>query len=313
MSKIAFVFICQKGELEIKSLLLALSLKQNIRGRSEIIAAIPASNQEQLSPSHSTLELLQKLNVRIEHFENTLTANSPNEKHGNLIANKIFCLNIPTDADTLIFLDSDMLCLQEINTNEHFKDITFGARLTAFSKIKDWDNIYNHFQLEVPKHDYQTLLDKKETPIYFNSGCLVLSKEIIPDFHTGWLDNYKMLSSVNLPSDALKFRDQISLTLTVQKMNLPYDILDKKFNFPARDVYITQSRRPFFAHYHDPLTISKNPILRKAVQSLIKTNPELKELINSHPNWQSALNTKFHFFKTLKHYFRSKIHYPTLS
>jgi hypothetical protein len=61
----AFVFICQRGRLEIESLLLAASLKRFLRGEFELIAAVPTSIELLGEPRPTTLELLRRLGVRI--------------------------------------------------------------------------------------------------------------------------------------------------------------------------------------------------------------------------------------------------------
>lgn len=44
--EICFVFVCQQGELELKALLLALSLKRHLRFHAELVAAVPSGIAE---------------------------------------------------------------------------------------------------------------------------------------------------------------------------------------------------------------------------------------------------------------------------
>ena len=106
MKKYGFVFICQQGELEIKSMLLATSLKRYLRCEYELVAAIPEPATRWGSISKNTLDLIQTLGVRTAPVINRINENYP-------IGNKVACLGIETQAEKIVFLDSDILCLRE--------------------------------------------------------------------------------------------------------------------------------------------------------------------------------------------------------
>ena len=106
--KYCFVFICQKGHLEIESVLLAASLKRNLKCEYELIAAIPTFDDKLEKPEEFTINILHDLGVRTVYFTNNLLAKYP-IKVAYLMTNKFYCLTITNDANKLIFLDSDIL------------------------------------------------------------------------------------------------------------------------------------------------------------------------------------------------------------
>ena len=83
--KYCFVFVCQQGELEIKSALLAASLKHFLRCRHELVAALPEPEAVWGRPSDATLALLDQLGVRQVPINNPI---SPDYPIGNKLANR---------------------------------------------------------------------------------------------------------------------------------------------------------------------------------------------------------------------------------
>jgi hypothetical protein len=106
--KWSFVFVCQAGELEIKSMLLATSLQRFLRCNYELVAAIPQPTSQWGQISASTQALMQTLGVRSVPITNSIDLNYP-------IGNKVACLGIESSADKIVFLDSDILCLREFS------------------------------------------------------------------------------------------------------------------------------------------------------------------------------------------------------
>src|SRR5829696_3659607 len=91
----AFVFVCQAGGLENKSLLLAASLKRHLRCDYELIAAVPAPAERWGTLSHDTEGLLKEFGVRVEPVTNDVDPDYP-------IGNKVACMRLATRADRLV-------------------------------------------------------------------------------------------------------------------------------------------------------------------------------------------------------------------
>ena len=139
--KYCFVFVCQGGELEYKAALLAASLNYAVRCEHELVAAVPAGNN--VAPlSDETQQLMNALGVRTVPIENPLAADY-------LIGYKLACLSVHTDAEKLIFLDSDILCIKEFHHQSRFEHAEFNAKLEDWHHhhIEDWNAIYDFFEL----------------------------------------------------------------------------------------------------------------------------------------------------------------------
>jgi len=68
--KYCFVFICQQGELEIKSMLLAASLKENLQCDYELVSAIPQPESRWGKISENAEKLIDQLGIRKVTIEN---------------------------------------------------------------------------------------------------------------------------------------------------------------------------------------------------------------------------------------------------
>jgi len=115
----AFIFVCQEGNLEIGSLLLAASLKRFLKCDYELIAAVPSPTDIMGTPNELTKTILAEIGVRIVNIHNTLVSTTRRRKY-HLITNKMYCLRVPTSAEKLIFMDSDYLCYQEFHGESRF-------------------------------------------------------------------------------------------------------------------------------------------------------------------------------------------------
>src|SRR6476469_1971853 len=100
----SFIFVCQSGRLENQALLLAASLRRNLRCDHELIAAVPSPQDTWGSLSSDTVDLLTRLKVRRVSIENQIDPAYP-------IGNKISCLRVPVSTDRSVFVDSDILLL----------------------------------------------------------------------------------------------------------------------------------------------------------------------------------------------------------
>ncbi len=161
----AFLFICQQGELEVKSLLLAASLKRFLRCEHELIAAIPTPAEQWGAPGELTRKLLQEMGVRLVSIHNDIKPVYP-------LGNKIFCLRVPTAADKLVFIDSDILCLREFHDEPRFA-IPFNAKpadLATFSSaVKPWRAVYKAARVAMPTLRMPMTVSGEYGPPYFNS------------------------------------------------------------------------------------------------------------------------------------------------
>lgn len=281
-----FVFVCQQGELEIKALLLAASLKRFLRCRYELVAAIPIPEQQWGSVSDSTLEILAGIGVRRVFIQNPFGTAYP-------IGNKIPCLGIETSADKIIFLDSDILCLREFRHKARF-DIPFNVKpadmATFTTDVGVWRKVYASCGLALPEARVFTTVSGELLPPYFNAGVIAIHKN--PDFSTDWIACCRAIeTNADIPKTPRSL-DQIALPVALAKSLLPFDCLDESYNYPAHLKALSYKTLPIFCHYHSPSVIDREPLLKMVVGELLKAYPKLATVMDNHADWSPLLASK---------------------
>lgn len=288
IKKYAFVFVCQQGRLEQEALFLAASLKRYLKCDYELIAAIPTPESVMGYPSDITIKLLKKMGVRIERMSNELVEKEPNldfntyQNKTLLFANKIFCFNIPTFADKLVFLDSDMILNEEFSGDISLS-IPFNARSAGVtdSIVADgsWDKLFELVGAKMPllrmkRTNKEDSSDSYFSPPHFNAGFIGINTEISKAFFNTWLKCYKKILSANLIANPI-LTEQVALALTVHKMEIPYNILNNDCSVLA-----------FYHYFSKAEKILKRPKVHKLFQSILEEYPEMKDLIRDNKDWE---------------------------
>ena len=279
----AFVFVCQSGELEIKALLLAASLRRNLRCEYELIAAVPtpASIWGELAPQ--TRALLEQLGVRIEAIVNPLAADYP-------IGNKLACLVVPTDADKIVFLDSDILCLRDFGQPDCL-EVPFAAKpadLRTFAAAAEaWQPLYAAAGVDLPSLRLPTTVSGEFGLAYFNSG--VIFADASAGMGHAWIACARAIENVPAMREQRHWLDQISLAIAVHERGLAYSGLDERFNFPAHLKPLT-GELPFLCHYHWPRIIAREPVLVDFVRDLAQSHSYIAQRMRTEPSWSALLD-----------------------
>ncbi|MBA7522253.1 hypothetical protein ES705_14371 [subsurface metagenome] len=292
--KYSFVIIFQKGEIELKSLFLVLSLKKFSNCNYEIIGAIPDMYGRIEYPNDLSIKILDKLGVKIEYIKNTFCHDRSVEIIGDKHANKLFALNLPLSSDKIIFLDSDMLCLSNFSHKEYFVNNPFLAKQVDVANVTRWPAIYDIFNMPLPDHKIPCTVDNKLLPPYFNAGFIALDTKISSDFSNECIEVFKKLSHPEILSRRLfnpVFRDQISISIAIQKLKIPIATIDESYNYPIRHKHFFK-RLPILVHYHDPITVFNNKLLYKEFINYINSDSELKGVITNFPNWEKLFAKK---------------------
>lgn len=278
----AFLFVCQSGELEVKAALLAASLRRNARVKSELIACVPEPAERWGVLADTTRDLLKKLGVRIAPIRNEVADDYP-------IGNKVSCLRVPCDADKLVFVDSDVLCTSEFRDEPRFA-LPFHAKpadVATFSDRAAWKRAFS--ACGVPFHDARVAAsvygDLQLT--YYNSGWVCVDRTA--GLGDAWLDACRRIDARWGVPKKRPHLDQIALPVAVRKLGLAADVLDGRYNFPAHRVPLDATRPPYFAHYHRPEVIRREPLLGDLVRDLCRAEPLLDALLRRHAEWEKIL------------------------
>jgi len=277
--KYCFVFVCQAGELEIKSMLLAASLKRYLRSEYECVAAIPNQWGE---ISETTKVLLKFLGIRSVPITNSINHDYP-------IGNKVACLGIDTPAEKLVFLDSDILCLREFNPSQWFT-APFSAKpadlATLTHDIPLWQRMYSLFNLAFPTwRVFSTVTEELMVP-YFNAGVIVVQNNL--GFAKMWEECCQIIDAQDSITKKRPWLDQFALPIALMRLNLPHHCLDERFNYPAH-LKPLPALLPFLCHYHWPAVIRREPILTQLVNELVDSYPPLPNLVLRSPEWAPLL------------------------
>lgn len=283
---IAFVFICQKGRLEIESLLLAASLKRFLLGEYELIAAVPTPTELLGEPKPRTLETLRKLGVRVATFHNELLEERPSREVRHLLTNKIFSLRIATTADKLVLLDSDQLCRREFFPAQHLR-APLSARKADYVSSRDvgnaWEDVFRAAGVECPTLRICIANPQGEgtaavyAPPSFNSSFVAIDAPLAADFSRLWEDCFRRIERAGALKQAQYFQEQASLAVAAYKSRIAYEMLD------------LNSINPCLTHYIHPRRVQTDSQLLEAARAHVRERNEIAEIIREHPEWHFLL------------------------
>jgi hypothetical protein len=280
--KCCVTFICQSGELELKALLLASSLRlNNPDNKVELVAAIPDPVVWGELSDPCKLLLLQ-LNVRQQVVPSPWGEAYP-------IGNKIAAMGVPTQAPVTLLLDSDILCLRSFDYAD-FVSQELAAKPADFNTFKDlgaqWQLAYEQFNLARPEQRVMSTVGQEIIWPYFNAGVVAVKNG--PEFSEIWLQTACDIDANTAIENKRPWLDQISLPIAAARCGYNFQALDDQYNYPAHVKPLSQagSQLPALCHYHWPSIIEQEPVLVSLVAELVKAHPVLTDLMQQYPEWQ---------------------------
>lgn len=282
--KYAFVFVCQAGRLEMQSLLLAASLKRFLCCDHELIAAVPLPVSAMGAPSAESLQVLHDLGVRIVYIQNKFCSSEGTPDIADLYANKILCLAVPTDADKLIFLDSDVMFFREFHEAKRYR-LPFNAKLVGMAgvptTINKWGELYRLVDLPLPLVRYRVIGNEEGyprqafVPPYFNSGFVAIHGRFAPELSRVWGEYYLRVRDSKL-LDVPFLAEQVSLSLALSGVGLVFDVMTVT-DFSSY-------------HYHRLENLQSNSELLAVAYQLIRSNAGLRRVLRRDSDWRSLTN-----------------------
>lgn len=279
----AIVFVCQPGDLEIKSLLLAASLRRHCGNSVELIAAIPEAAAGSATLGAPTLAMMDTMGVRRMPIRNEIDPNYP-------IGNKVSALRLGTSCDRLVFLDSDMICTSPFADSPWFDlplALTPADGHTFAGSEAVWRQIYDLFGLTPWTLCTRTRVTGEVVAPYFNAGFLAVDPAA--GFGDAWLDCCRRIDAADLPINRRPWLDQIALPVAVRRLGLPWAVLPETFNFPVHRRSPDAERPPVFCHYHTPEVLRREPMLVAEARQLMEEHPRLGELAAQSDPWRPIL------------------------
>lgn len=272
---LCFVFVCQAGPLETKSLLLAASLRRHLSPDHDLVAAVPQPEERWGRVSPDTLAALHRHSVRVAPIVNRVAPDYP-------IGNKVDCLAVPTDRAKVVFIDTDMLVLRDADFAS-LRDVAIGAVPASFAPFpaEIWERCYRACDLSAPVASMRTLVSDEPTPPYFNSGFVLVDRDHGAALAEAWADcARRVLALDDLPA-ALRdrFLDQVTLPIAAARLGTAITPLPPEWNFPSWSRTIDQGPVPAFFHYQDVPRLMREPVTQEALFALIEADGGVAQAI----------------------------------
>jgi len=281
MVNFAVAFVAHGGELEIKALLLAASLRKYWPENVELIGCVPGDPA--FAPlSHDSRQAFHSLGVRLASVANPIGADYP-------IANKLLCLDAVTEADRIIFMDSDMLALEAVSSEELNK--VFGQGFvakpadlaTSRGDSATWRAIYTACETEAPDLMVTATASGEEMQPYFNAGLIAVKTN--SGFGREWSECAKKIDLLPEVPRKRPHLDQIALPVAAAKSGLAFCLVSEEWNFPAH-LKPLADQLPKLCHYHWPEVITREPALLDAVADLVERAPQITDCAARETKWQ---------------------------
>lgn len=259
------------GDLEVKSVLLAASLRRFVECDYEMVAAIPVATPFCGRPGAHTLATLFSLGVRFVDIKNPLAPDY-------LIGHKLACLAIPTQASKIVFLDSDMLCMRAFDWCERFNAAQLSAKpadLSTFAESNEaWMRVYQQCNLSMPDAKIRATVSRRLMAPYFNAGFIAATDGKL--FSDAWISYALRIDADPEINNKRPWLDQIALPVAAHSLKIQVDCLDEGFNYPAHLKLLDPDRPPYFCHYHNADIILREPALRSLITALKTQFSEVK-------------------------------------
>ncbi|MFH0907217.1 MAG: sulfotransferase [bacterium] len=278
----AFVFVCQRGDLEVESMLLAASLKKNLRCRHELVACIHAPDVWG-EPDPATLAFFQRLGVRTEVVRNVVDRDFIN-------AVKISCLRVKAVAEKVIFLDSDVLCTAPFHDEPRF-GVPLNlkpADLQEFTRSEDvWRAAYALAGVAFPDRQMPSTVSEAPGPPLFNSGFIAVERGV--NLADAWQEIALKFRADPAMAKLVNASDQPSLAVAVHALGVPYDVLNERYDYPLHLRPLKDAPPPLFCRYHGPRIIRREPQVNALVHELASEHPGIASAMAALPDWAPLL------------------------
>lgn len=271
------VFVCQKGELELKSILLVWSLRKTHGKNIQLFAAVP-NYRDWADISEETKKLFITFSVHIRLFSPIFGDLYP-------IGNKISALGLLPSSEPGCFLDSDMLSLSAWQIKDmlsHYTTVVKPADLGTWGDLAEWKKAYVLANMELPERRVRLTVSHSLSLPYFNAGFIATKAPV--ELAAKWHEYAVLLNSDSADiENKYPWLDQISLPIAIQKIG-NWSCVTEFFNFPAH-LRALNNDDIGLCHYHSPNVVLREPRLRALFESAIQEFPTISKIAIEYPNW----------------------------
>ena len=225
-----------------------------------------------------TRGMLREWGVRVVEVTNDIDPNYP-------IGNKVSCMRVATDADRIVFVDSDVVLVRD------FVDVSrlsgaFAAKpadLAHAIGMLQWRRMYAACGAKSPEGRVVSTLFGQTLLPYFNAGFIAADRRA--NLGDAWLACCRRINAMWGVRFKHPHLDQMALPVAVQKLGLEYDCLDERYNYPAHLKAIDRQAAPLFVHYHGPHVLRREPSLCDLASQLCGDHPALAARLAADPEY----------------------------
>lgn len=295
VSTVQLVFVIQRGELALKALLLAYSLRRHLGNEPRLVAACP-DYADWGDLDTEVLHTLQKLNVELLQFTPEFAPDYP-------IGNKVSALALLNEQQPAVFLDSDMLCLAPWSAHELLpvsaaEQLSLAAKpadMQTWGSAEQWIQLQQVLELAPVTPRVHCTVDGQLTQPYFNAGMVATYHPKQLSMH--WLERCQNIRALADPPEPIyPWLDQIALAVcSVTHVQQRY-VLDERWNFPAHLRALPRSGVNL-CHYHRPGVVLREPALLALVREAASKHSAIAHMLVEHANWQPILQAKYPQFR----------------
>ena len=279
----AFAFVCQAGEIEAQAAILATSLRRHLPAATRLVACVPGPAAAWGSPAADTIRHLEALDVAVTTIANPCGIDYPT-------GNKIPCVDVAPDAGHVVFLDSDVLVLENFDPERHFgaefsakpADLSGSFRGTA----ADWRRAYALCGVAEPSRLVCATVTGDRMSPYFNAGVIGVPAGC--GFGRVWAACAASIDADGSIPGLRPHLDQIALPVAAARAGLRFTALPEALNFPAH-LKPLPAATPMICHYHQPVVVAREPRLIAAVADLMRFHPPLTALLDREPAWRQPV------------------------
>jgi hypothetical protein len=186
-----------------------------------------------------------------------------------------------------------MICMRAFGDEPRFA-IPFNAApadfLTFGADPRTWEAAYAALGVPLPSLRMPTGVSDELAPPYFNAGFIAVSRAT--GLGEAWAECCRRIYADDTLPEKGVYADQISLAIAVQQLRLPYDTLERRYNYPLRPMRLPARDLPFFCHYHGADVVRREPVVRDLMRALGAEHDEMADLIAAQPQWVSLVGSR---------------------
>lgn len=266
MKRIEIIICTEKGYLESMSKLLISSLRE-FGGKFRDVPIFSYQPRKKIKISTDTIAFFEKNNV--EYIDLELNKAFP---HYPLANKPLACAHreMNTNADVLVFLDSDVFFLNEPNEFIDFQNAdiilrpvdgkNIGTKYSGDGNATYWNNLYE--LLNVKSHrNVRTTVTNEIIWEYYNSGHIAtLTKN---NLFWNWKENFlKVMEAGIKPDHGLFFVEQSVLSATVSQMDLVVKHFSNEYNFPIHKEQGIKNNKYLGSNFDDLVSLHYHKIFK---------------------------------------------------